>query len=44
MSRIDVRTPDAWRSYDLWSGIISLLIPLTLAGLWFGGVTPPFTA
>lgn len=44
MSRIDVRTPDAWRSYDVWSGIIALLIPLTLAVLWFGGVTPPLTS
>lgn len=41
MRRIDVRTPAAWRSYDMWSGIIALLFPLALAGLWFAGVTPP---
>jgi OmpA-OmpF porin, OOP family len=44
MKRIDVRTPDAWRAYDLWSGIIALLIPLTLLGLWAGGVTPPLSS
>jgi OmpA-OmpF porin, OOP family len=43
MRRIDVRTPDAWRAYDFWSGMIALLIPLVLVGLWFGGVTPPLT-
>ena len=44
MSRIDIRTPDAWRSYDFWSGMIALAIPLTLAGLWFAGVTPPLSS
>ena len=44
MRRIDVRTPAAWRSYDFWSGIIALLFPLALAGLWSVGVTPPLPA
>ena len=44
MSRIDIRTPGAWRSYDFWSGMIALSIPLTLAGLWFAGVTPPMSS
>ena len=42
MRRIDVRTPGAWRSYDLWSGILALLFPLALAVLWAAGVSPPF--
>jgi OmpA-OmpF porin, OOP family len=44
MKRIDVRTPDAWRAYDLWSGLIALSIPLILLGLWAGGVTPPLSS
>ncbi len=44
MKRIDLRSPDAWRAYDMWSGAIALLIPLTLLGLWAGGVTPPLSS
>ena len=44
MRRIDIRTPDAWRSFDLWNGLIALLIPLALAGLWIAGVTPPMSS
>jgi OmpA-OmpF porin, OOP family len=44
MRRIDLRTPDAWRAYDMWSGIIALLIPLFLLSLWVIGVTPPMSA
>jgi hypothetical protein len=41
MSRIDIRTREAWRAYDFWNGIIALTIPAVLAGLWLTGVTPP---
>jgi hypothetical protein len=44
MRRIDVRTPTAWRSFDLWSGIIALLIPLALACLWLARITPPIAS
>ena len=44
MRRIDIRTPGAWRSFDFWSGIIALSIPLALAGLWIAGVTPPMSS
>jgi OmpA-OmpF porin, OOP family len=44
MKRIDVRTPDAWRAYDVWSGMIALAIPLILLGVWAGGITPPLSS
>ncbi len=44
MSRIDIRTPEAWRAYDFWNGVIAIVIPLALAGLWFAGVMPPVGA
>jgi outer membrane protein OmpA-like peptidoglycan-associated protein len=41
MRRIDVRSPDAWRRLDFWSGLIALLFPLALAGMWAAGFRPP---
>ena len=41
MRRIDLRTPDGWRSFDAMNGVILTLIPLILAGLYFTGFAPP---
>lgn len=41
MKRIDIRTPDAWRSFDLWKFLIALVFPIALALAWFAGLAAP---
>ncbi|MEQ1696243.1 MAG: OmpA family protein [Hyphomicrobiaceae bacterium] len=44
MKRIDIRTPDAWRSFDFWKFMIALVFPLVLTGAWYSRQAPPMSA